>query len=219
VDSRLEHHLQNNNLHEISQSAYKKHHSTETALIKVQSDILESLDKGNVSALVLLDLSAAFDTIDHKTLLHRLGRLFGMDVKALAWVASYLCDRYKTVTINGELSNSVLLAFGVRQGSVLGPKLYVMYTKPLGGIVRHHGLGDHFYADDTQGYLAFKPTDIMAQHDALTRIERCLTDTETWTTQNILYSTRDCTNQWSSFRTGVMWAYRDVRVINRSAVF
>ena len=68
VDKRLEQHLVVNNLHEELQSAYRKFHSTETALLKVQSDILQSLDKGNVTVLVMLDLSAAFDTIDHHIL-------------------------------------------------------------------------------------------------------------------------------------------------------
>ena len=72
VDARLERHLCTNNLHEEMQSAYRQFHSTETALLKVQNDILQSLDNKCVTVLVLLDLSAAFDTIDHHTLLHRL---------------------------------------------------------------------------------------------------------------------------------------------------
>lgn len=186
VDARLEHHLSINNLHEPSQSAYRKYHSTETALLKVQNDITDALDKGNVSLLVLLDLSAAFDTLDHQTLLQRFKGHFGIDGNALAWISSYLNDRYQTVVINGDLSTPVLLKYGVPQGSVLGPKKYVMYTKPLGDLIQRHGLDYHFYADDTQLYLAFKPKDNVAQQNALSRIEGCLVDINAWMTRNML---------------------------------
>ena len=95
VDARLESHLSLNNLHEEHQSAYKKFHSTETALLKVQNDILNSLDRNDVTMLVMLDLSAAFDTIDHTTLLHRLQHHFGIAGKPLEWVTSYLSDHYQ----------------------------------------------------------------------------------------------------------------------------
>ena len=83
VDARLEEHLRENDLHEPLQSAYRKHHSTETALIKIQSDILQTLDSGRVVALVLLDLSAAFDTTDHTILIERLHKSFGISGDAL----------------------------------------------------------------------------------------------------------------------------------------
>ena len=139
-----------------------------------------------MSALMMLDLSAAFDTIDHQTLLQRLGQLYGLGEKALAWVSSYLTDRYQTVTVNGECSDPVRLKFGVPQGSVLGPKMYIMYTKPLGSIMRHHGLGHHFYADDSQAYVAFKPTDDDAKEDAVSLIDKCFQETELWMTENML---------------------------------
>ena len=88
LSSRVEEHLLSNNLHNEHQSAYRKFHSTETALLKVQNDILQSLDQNNVTVLVMLDLSAAFDTIDHKTLLHRLEHMFGIAGKQLKWMTS-----------------------------------------------------------------------------------------------------------------------------------
>jgi hypothetical protein len=141
------------------QSAYRKFHSTETALIKVQNDILQSLDKKSVTVLVLLDLSAAFDTIDHQTLLQRLKNHFGVTDIAHKWMSSYLTDRYQMVCVDGELSECVLMKYSVPQGSVLGPKNYIMYTKPVGAICKRHGLLHHFYADDSQLYLSFKPID------------------------------------------------------------
>ena len=94
MDRRLEKHLSANELHEPMQSAYRKCHSTETALLKLQSDIIGELDNGHVVALILLDLPSAFDTIDHNVLPDRLHNVFGMQGKALEWLSSYLTGRY-----------------------------------------------------------------------------------------------------------------------------
>ena len=134
----------------------------------------------------MLDLSAAFDTLDHGILLHRFENLFGISGAALGWIASYLHDRYLVVLIDGEHSNPVLLEHGIPQGSVLGPKKYTMYSKPLGAIIRRYGLCYHFYADDTQLYISFKPKDGAAQTDSLELIERCLMDIERWMRVNML---------------------------------
>ena len=140
VSSRVEEHLLSNNLHEEHQSAYRKFHSTETALLKVQNDVLQSLDQNNVTVLVMLDLSTEFDTIDHKTLIHRLEHMFGIAGKPLKWRTSYLSGRHQYVTIDGKLSEPVLMNFSVPQGSVLGPKFYTMYTTSIGAISKKYGL-------------------------------------------------------------------------------
>ena len=116
-------------MHDQAQSAYKKFHSTETALLKVQNDILESLDNGYATALIMLDLSAAFDTIDHQMLLNRLNCVYGLTDKALMWVKSYLSERYQMVIVEGKQSKPMLLDYGLPQGFVLGPKKYNMYTR------------------------------------------------------------------------------------------
>ena len=186
VDARLERHLYENKLHEGLQSAYRKFHSTETALLKVQNDILQSLDQGCTTVLVMLDLSAAFDTIDHHTLLYRLEHTFGIVEKPLAWMKSYLTDRFQTVCIDGELSRPVRMEYSVPQGSVLGPKNYIMYIKPVCDMCRGHGLEHHFYADDSQLYMSFKPKDDIAQKEVLTRIENCLSEIMSWMHHNML---------------------------------
>ena len=135
-------------MNESLQSAYKKHHSCETALLRVQNDILKSIDDKQCVVLLLLDLSAAFDTIDHKILLHRLRSRFGIKGKALSWLQSYLTDRSQSVQIDGFASSVRPLRFGVPQGSVLGPLLYLLYTAPLGDLVRWHDMDFHLYADD-----------------------------------------------------------------------
>ena len=193
VDAQLENHLTQNSLHEEHQSAYRKFHSTETALLKVQNDILNSLDQNDVTILLILDLSAAFDTIDHETLLNRLEHQFGVAGKPLDFVNSYLQDRYQTVTIDGKLSKPVLMEYSVPQGSVLGPKFFTMYTKPVGEICKKHGLSHHFYADDSQLYLSFKPTSKITREEAIRRVENCLDEIVAWMNRNMLKLNADKT--------------------------
>ena len=106
VVATLCHHVEDNNLNEIYQSAYKQYHSTETALINVQDGILRAIDNNSCVILLLLDLSAAFDTVDHQILLHRLSHRFGIVDCALDWFKSYLSDRYQTVKVNSGVSSS-----------------------------------------------------------------------------------------------------------------
>ena len=123
--------MEQNNLHELMQSAYKVGHSTETALIRVYNDILCAIDEKQCVLLVLLDLSAAFDTVDHEVLLSRLEERLGICGNALSWVKSYMSDRKQSVSINGTTSESHVLDCGVPQGSVLCPLFFVSYTLPL----------------------------------------------------------------------------------------
>ena len=104
---------------------YRACHSTETALTRVQNDVLMDIDNKRGVVLVLLDLSAAFDTIDHTLLLTLLKERLGLTDLAISWIASYLSRRSQSIVINGEESKSVPLTFGVPQGSVLGPFLYI----------------------------------------------------------------------------------------------
>jgi len=120
------------------------------------SDILQSQDRC-VLVLVLLDLSATFDNLDHCILLHRLENCFSISGKPLSWMTSYLTDRYQTVCFDVELFESVLMECSETQGTVLGTKNYVMYTKPLGDVIITLGLCHHVYAEETQLYLASKP--------------------------------------------------------------
>ena len=190
VDVQMEQHLSENRQHELHQAAYRKFHSTETALLKVQNDILKSLDMGNITILVLLDLSAVFDTIDHGILLHHLEQHFHISGKPLAWMKSYLTQSFY---INGVLSDPVLMKYSVPQGSVLGPKNCVMYTKPVGTSCRRHDLDHHFYADDLHLYLSFKHNDNVSRDEAVRRVELCLNDIIHWMNHNMLKLNADKT--------------------------
>ena len=162
-------------------------------MIKVQNDILQSLDQNEIAVLVLLDLSAAFDTIDHETLLHRLEHQFGIGYKSLSWMRSFLTDRYQTVCIDGKMSKPDRMRFSVPQGSVLAPKFYTMYTKPVGLICKKYGLLHHFYADDSQLYISFKPIDNLSKRETLRRVEMCLCEILIWMHTNMLKLNSDKT--------------------------
>ena len=118
-----------------------------------------AMNHQKVSALVLLDMSAAFDTIDHGILLNRLRSSFGISDSAFSLLSSYLADRSQTVTIDQECSNESPLIRGVPQGSVLGPLLFTLYTTPLSHLLASSSVRFHFYADDTQLYVPFSASD------------------------------------------------------------
>jgi len=115
---RLLEHLKVNGLFPSVQSAYRKYHSTETAMARVISDILMALDRDDVAALALLDLSAAFDMVDHSILLRHLRESYGISGRVLTWINSYLTDRQQSVCHAGMLSAQEYIKFGVPQGSV-----------------------------------------------------------------------------------------------------
>ena len=110
------------------QSFFRAHHSTERAVLKVMSDILTVADQGRVMLLRLLDMSAAFDTVDHDILLRRLETSFGLTGSVISWLSSFLCGRTQQVIFNNLESTITKVTSGVPQGSVLGPLLFLLYT-------------------------------------------------------------------------------------------
>ena len=177
-------HVNRNNLMEVNQSAYRELHSTETALVKVREDILKAIDK-EIMCLVLLDLSAAFDVIDHQKLLARMELRFGLSGTVLKWIKSYITGRSQKVVIgdlnsNGAESGSTKLDQGVPQGTVLGPICFTWYTCPLGDICRSHGIYAHFYADDSQIYMTFKPSRSGDKDTVISKLEACIEDIREW---------------------------------------
>ena len=176
-------HVNNNDLLPHNQSAYRAHHSTESALLKVCNDILLSLDQGNITVLTLLDLSAAFDTVDHDILFNTLLSHFGISGSALSWFKSYLTNRSQTVIIENQKSKSQNLQFGVPQGSVLGPILFLMYTKPLLKSIDQQNIQNQSFADDTQLYRSSAPSEVSL---SINNIQTCIQGVRGWMTDNRL---------------------------------
>jgi hypothetical protein len=183
VLTQLTDHMDKYDLHSPVQSAYRTNHSTETALLKIQNDILMGLDSGQGMILVLLDLSAAFDTIDHDILVSRLQSRIGIQDPAKQWFESYLQHRFQSIYLNGSSSDAIELLYGVPQGSVLGPSDFTCYTGPTYHIASHHGISIHKYADDTQLYLGF---DFEKQETAIAQMECCVNDIRAWMRDNKL---------------------------------
>ena len=113
------------------------------------ADILAALDSGDLAALTLLDLSAAFDSVDHSTLLRRLQTTYGLNGAVISWFTFYLCSRLEHVRISSTSSAPSVVPFGVPQGSVLGPILFLRYTADLLQLISRHPLHPHAFADDT----------------------------------------------------------------------
>lgn len=149
VLGQLYRYLSQNDLLDPNQSGFKTSHSTETALLCITEALRTAKANSLSSALILLDLSAAFDTVNHQILLSTLSEL-GISGAAHAWIASYLTGRSYQVAWRESVSSPRALTTGVPQGSVLGPLLFSLYTKSLGSVITSHGLSYHCYADDTQ---------------------------------------------------------------------
>ena len=189
VARQMNDHVDGNTLRDKMQSAYRAGHSTETALLRIKNDIDAALDRKSMVILVMLDLSSAFDTIEHEVLLTRLEHTFGITDKALAWLRSYLSERHQNVVVDSTMSADYVLQCGVPQGSVLGPVLYCMYTRPVCDIVARHGMQYHCYADDIQIYATVGRDQCIAA--ALLKIEACVMEVADWMVRNQLKLNKD----------------------------
>ena len=172
-----------NDLDEPFQSAYKSLHSTETALLRVHDDILRAIDSNRSFALLLLDLSAAFDLVDHGILLQHLQFCSGIKGDTLSWFQSYLSDHRQYMYVCGESLTFDTLHPGVPQESVLGPILYLLYTSLLGNSVTKHDMLYRFCADDSKIYMS---NDLNLPGHYTTRFEACINDVSNWMSKNNL---------------------------------
>ena len=179
-------HLSTNGLYPKAQSAYREHHSTETALLRVQNDILLSMNLQRVTLLVLLDVSAGFETVDHTILLDRLSSAFGISGHAYSWLDFYLRNRSQSISINCKTSTKFHTKYGVPQGSCLGPLLFVLYASRLFKIIEHHLPDVHAYADDTQLYISFNADSGPEQSAAIEAMQNCIVDIRKWMLQDRL---------------------------------
>ena len=177
--SQIQCYLGTHNLAGKMQSAYRKYRSVETALLRVYNDLLLAADKGHKAILVLLDYTAAFDTIDHHIMLQRLRHRYGITY----WFTSYFVNRQQSVLINNFASPSHNVNTKVPQGSVLGPLSFTMYTSPLEDLITSYGVSCMVYADDIQLYVTMTEEQ---RPDVIQRLESCLVHVKSWSTANKL---------------------------------
>uniref|UniRef100_A0A669EEG1 Reverse transcriptase domain-containing protein n=1 Tax=Oreochromis niloticus TaxID=8128 RepID=A0A669EEG1_ORENI len=149
VSEQLKEFLYSNEVLSKLQSGFRKQHSAVTAATKVINDILVALDKKQHCASLFIDLSKAFDTVDHAILKHRLLSL-GLSRHVVSWFTNYLSDRTQCIKCENLCSERLNIHTGVPQGSILGPLLFIMYINDLGQNVSNASM--HFYADDTVIY-------------------------------------------------------------------
>jgi hypothetical protein len=173
-------HLESINMYSTQNSAYKKQHSTETLLVKIHSDIMNNMDNQQITLLVLLDLSAAFDTVNLDILSEIFEYRFNIKENVLEWFQSYLTDRDQRILINNKLSDTYKLKVGVPQGSCAGPVAFLGYLSSLYDIIEKHIPHVGGYADDNQLYLEFQPCGREAQDDAVSKMQECISDVRTW---------------------------------------
>ena len=187
---RLQPHINGSSFNEY-QSAYRAGHSTETALLRITNDALRAADDKMATVLMALDLSAAFDTINHDILIRRLRSCYGITGMALALLSSYLENRSQVVRVGKQTSTSEECSIGVPQGSVLGPLLFTAFISPVANVAAHHSVQQHQYADDTTLYVS------MSKSDKAQRVEdlqRCLQSLHEWFAQNGLALNPDKTD-------------------------
>ena len=181
---RINKHLQSFNLLPLNQSGYIKQHSCETAICKITNDLQQIVHEGKMAVLVLLDLSAAFDTIDHSILINLLQHKFGITGNVLQWLKSYSKGRTFSVKIKHVKGGRILMIYGVPQGSILGPLLFILYISDIPEVACNHDVLNQGYADDTQLYIGFNPVVDFTNNS--NKLKDCIKDLESWMTSNFL---------------------------------
>ena len=195
VSTQLLTYLNDCNLFPTFQSAYRPHHSAETVLLHLLSDIYKHLDKRHVSLLSFLDMSSAFDCVDHAIVLHRLRVSFGLSDVVIKWFTSFLHDR-KFYVRHISSTKLVPLSYGVPQGSVLGPILFTLYISELIPLVQNHDLCVHLFADDILLYGFSSPQN---SNRLVSRISSCISSVKEWLKSNRLLL--------NSEKTHLMWCH------------
>ena len=184
--SQLNTYMETNDLLPDHLSAYRQNYSTETVLIKLLNDLLLSMDSQRVTLLTAVDLSAAFDTVDHDILLNILQKSYGVGESALRWFDEYLRPRQIKVQIKDSVSTARDLPFSVPQGSCAGPVLYNIYASSLPAVIQDFSVCILGYADDQLTYDSFRASRREEELCTVNKIESCLNTVNSWMKENRL---------------------------------
>ena len=182
--SQLNQHFSEHALLPDYQSAYRASYSTETALVRLHHDILHRMERQQITSFIALDLSAAFDTVNHEVLLQVLDARFGVKDEVLKWADSYLRPRSFSVQVPGCTSARREIPFSVPQGSCLGPVLFSTYSSTLEDVIPQD-IGVRGYADDHGLDIAFTPTTVDEER-ACASLELCCDNIIKWMHMNRL---------------------------------
>ena len=186
VIEQLEKHFESNNLNDDFQSAYRANHSTETALLHIVNNLLVAIDNRQAVCMVMLDLSAAFDTIDHNIIVERLSNTQGIGPRVASWFDSYLRGRTQRVSIDEAMSDHISLLDGAVQGSKMGCRLYKKYVEPLGSMLQKSDCDYHGYADDNTIWKLVNPRSIENIQHGLGTLNSTIEQTRRWMFANKL---------------------------------
>ena len=176
---QLQTYLTDNNILTNKQFGFRPKHSTQDALLNVTEKWFEFIDGGNVVGVVMIDLKKAFDTVNHKILIHKL-KMCGFDDHTLKWFGDYLSNRTQSTCVNGFVSDKENIKCGVPQGSLLGPLLFSLYVNDMPSIIKHSEMS--LYADDTCLFCSAKKPE-----DVVKRINEDLVSVSEWLMENRLF--------------------------------
>ena len=184
VHTRVNNYLSENDLHVPTQFGYKRHHSCESFLLKLIDDILVTIDRKLGVVVLIIDLSAAFDTVDHTVLLNILQSKYHITGSALLWFKAFLSGRTQRVKIGDSLSSPLLVLYGVPQGSILGPLLFNLYCSSLSDAFSRAGFDCMGYADDNLGFRVFPAFSKLST--LFSDVPSCLSSISDWTNAHFL---------------------------------
>ena len=204
---QLQSHIDEHQLLTSRLCGYRPGYSTESVILKITNDALHSMDLQCVTPLVAINLSAAFDTVNHSIMLLVLEHRFGITKNALNWFCEYLCNRSIVMEINGMISRELALSCSVLQGSCAGPVLFNLYISTLYQVLQDQGSGAVVigYADDTSAYKSY-PADSSAKESAMVMgLELDIKLTKQWMAENRLYM-NDTKTEYIAFGNNVQLA-------------